>query len=61
MVECVCRQGYVAVYEQAAEGGWSCRVPDLPEVLAWGNYRQEAQQRIEEAIDLCVESYGRPG
>ncbi len=34
-VEGVCRQRYVAVYEQADDGGWSCRVPSFPEVFAW--------------------------
>lgn len=54
MVECVCRQGYLTVYEQADEGGWCCSVPDLPGIFAWGTDRQEAQRRVEEAIDLSA-------
>jgi predicted RNase H-like HicB family nuclease len=45
---------YVVVFEQAEEGGWGAYLPDLPGVVALGTTRQEAADRIHEAVDAYV-------
>lgn len=45
---------YVVVFEQAEDGGWGAYLPDLPGVVALGATRQEAADRIHEAVDAYV-------
>ena len=45
---------YVVVFEQAEEGGWGADPPDLPGVVALGTTRQQAADRIHEAVDAYV-------
>ena len=37
------------------EGGFTVRVPALPEIVSWGETEQEALSNAEEAISLVVE------
>lgn len=41
---------YVAIYEQAEDGGWGAYLPDLPGVVAVGRSRDEVAERIREAL-----------
>lgn len=45
---------YVVVFEQAEDGGWGAYLPDLPGVVALGATRQQAADRIHEAVDAYV-------
>jgi predicted RNase H-like HicB family nuclease len=40
---------YLVIYEQAGDGSWSASAADLP-VFAVGDTREDAEQRIREAI-----------
>jgi predicted RNase H-like HicB family nuclease len=54
---------YVVIYEQAEDGGWGAYLPDLPGVVSLGATREEAADRIEEALAAYVDelrSAGRP-
>lgn len=42
---------YVVIYEQAEDGAWGAYIPDLPGVVALGATREEATDRIHEALD----------
>ncbi len=46
---------YVALYEQAVDGGWGAYIPDLPGVVAGGETREEVERLIQEALVLCAE------
>ncbi|MDP9384164.1 MAG: type II toxin-antitoxin system HicB family antitoxin [Actinomycetota bacterium] len=52
---------YVVVYERAEDGGWGAYLPDLPGVVALGDTRQEASERIREAVALYVEELANLG
>jgi predicted RNase H-like HicB family nuclease len=42
---------YVVIYEQAEDGAWGAYFPDLPGVVALGVSREEAAERIHEALE----------
>ena len=42
---------YIVIFEEAQDGGWGASVPDLPGVVALGRTREEAADRIQEALD----------
>ena len=42
---------YIVIFEEAQDGGWGVYVPDLPGVVALGETREEAAERIQEALD----------
>lgn len=37
------------------DGRWSAEVPALPGCFTWGNTREEALERIKEAMELFLE------
>lgn len=41
---------YTALFEPAAEGGYTVTVPVLPGVITEGNTLEEARERVKEAI-----------
>ncbi|CAN5454364.1 hypothetical protein BH20ACT15_BH20ACT15_12430 [soil metagenome] len=41
---------YLVIFEQAEDGGWGAYMPDLPGVVALGGSRDEAAERIQEAL-----------
>lgn len=47
---------YPIVLEREEDGRYSVWAPDLPGCLSWGNSREEAVERIREAIELWIES-----
>ncbi len=51
---------YVVIYEEADDGGWGAYVPDLP-VFALGATKEEASDRMREALDAYVEEMRRIG
>jgi predicted RNase H-like HicB family nuclease len=46
---------YVVIYEQAEDGAWGAYIPDLPGVVALGVSREEAAERIHEALEAYAE------
>lgn len=52
---------YVVIYEQAEDGGWGAYLPDLPGVVALGASREEAADRIQEAITAYAEDLEERG
>ena len=52
---------YVVIYEQAADGGWGAYLPDLPGVVALGTTREEATERIQEALAAYAEDLQQRG
>jgi predicted RNase H-like HicB family nuclease len=52
---------YVVVFERAEDGGWGAYLPDLPGVVALGTTREEASNRIREALDAYVEEMATLG
>ncbi len=46
---------YVVIYEQAADGGCSAYLPDLPGVVAIAGSRHVVEERIQEALTAYVE------
>jgi predicted RNase H-like HicB family nuclease len=52
---------YVAVLEQADDGGWGAYVPDLPGCVAIGQTKEETEKLIREAIPLHIESLREDG
>ena len=47
---------YVVVIEKADDGSYSAYLPDLPGCVACGDTADEVRQRIEEAVQLHLES-----
>jgi predicted RNase H-like HicB family nuclease len=41
---------YVVIYERSDDGAWGAYLPDLPGVVALGDTREEASERIREAL-----------
>lgn len=41
---------YLVIYEQAPDGGWGAHSPDVDGVFAVGQTRDEAEQRMAEAL-----------
>lgn len=52
---------YVVIYEQAEDGGWGAYLPDLPGVVALGVTRDEAADRIKEALTAYTEDLEQRG
>jgi predicted RNase H-like HicB family nuclease len=52
---------YVVIYEQGDDGGWGAYIPDLPGVVALGTTRDQAAERIQEAIGAYAESLRERG
>ena len=52
---------YIVIYEQADGGGWGAYLPDLPGVVALGATREEAAERIQEALSAYVEQLRAEG
>lgn len=52
---------YIVIYEQADDGGWGAYLPDLPGVVALGTTRDEAADRIREAMNAYVEQLRAEG
>jgi predicted RNase H-like HicB family nuclease len=46
---------YIVIFEQAADGGSGAYLPDLPGVVALGDSRTEAEERIQEALQAYVD------
>ena len=46
---------YDVVLHPEPEGGFTVRVPALPEIVTYGEDEQEALAMAKEAIELCVE------
>lgn len=46
---------YVAIYEQAEDGGWGAYLPDLPGVVGLGTSREEVERRLAEALAVYAE------
>jgi predicted RNase H-like HicB family nuclease len=51
-----CDMDYAVVIEQALDGSYSAYVPDLPGCVACGDNLEEAQEMIQEAVALHIES-----
>lgn len=47
---------YVVVIEKADDGSYSAYVPDLPGCVSCGDTIQEAQEMIEEAVRVHIDS-----
>ncbi len=52
---------YVVIYEQADDGGWGAYLPDLPGVVALGSTREQAAERIQEALKAYAEDLQERG
>ncbi|MDQ2760299.1 MAG: type II toxin-antitoxin system HicB family antitoxin [Actinomycetota bacterium] len=52
---------YVVIYEQAEDGGWGAYLPDLPGVIGLGSTREEAVERIQEALSAYAEDLEQRG
>jgi antitoxin HicB len=48
-------QDYTIVLQPEPEGGFTVRVPELPEVVTYGESETEAMAMAKEAIELAVE------
>jgi predicted RNase H-like HicB family nuclease len=46
---------YLVIYEQAEDGGWGAHSPDVEGVFALGATRQEAEERMAEALAAHLE------
>jgi predicted RNase H-like HicB family nuclease len=46
---------YIVIFEQAEDGGWGAYLPDLPGVVALGDSRTEAAERIQEALQAYAD------
>ncbi len=51
---------YAVIYEQADDGGWSARIPDLEEVWSLGRTLPQARANVLDAvadwIAFCIET-----
>ena len=47
---------YPVVLELEEDGRYSASAPDLPGCFTWGATREEAAERMREAIELWIES-----
>jgi antitoxin HicB len=56
-------RSFTVVLRPEPEGGFTVRVPALPEIVTWGEDEQDALAMAKEAIELAVEhraSLGEP-
>ena len=54
---------YLVIYEQAQDGGWGAHSPDVDDVVAVGQSREEVEARIAEALSAHLSHLresGRP-
>lgn len=49
------QQSYDIVLRPEPEGGFTVRVPALPEIVTWGKDEEEALAMAREAIELVIE------
>jgi predicted RNase H-like HicB family nuclease len=47
---------YVALLEQASDGGWGAYVPDLPGCFSWGESRADAARNVRDAIETYMDA-----
>ncbi len=47
---------YVALLEQASDGGWGALVPDLPGCFSWGESRADAARNVRDAIETYIDA-----
>lgn len=52
---------YVVIYERADDGGWGAYIPDLPGVVAMGVTRDQAAERIQEALGAYADELRQHG
>lgn len=52
---------YVVIFEQAEDGGWGAYIPDLPGVVALGQSRSEAAERVQEALAAYADDLRQRG
>ena len=52
---------YVVIYERAEDGGWGAYLPDVPGVVALGATREQAAERIKEALSAYAEDLQERG
>jgi antitoxin HicB len=52
---------FSVVLEPEAEGGFTVRVPSLPEIVTYGKDEAEALAMAEDAIRLVLEDAAAPG
>lgn len=48
-------QSYTVVFQPEPEGGFTVRVPALPEIVTYGADEKEALRMAKEAIELSLE------
>ena len=48
---------YFAAFEPTGDGGYSVRVPDIPEIATQGDDAAEAMYMAEDAVRVSLESY----
>jgi len=48
-------KSYVAIFEQADDGGWGAYVPDLPGCVSWGPSREDAARNVRDAIETYID------
>lgn len=48
-------QQYCARLIPENDGRWTVEIPALPGCVTWGNTREEALERIKEAVELYLE------
>ncbi|MBI4910177.1 MAG: type II toxin-antitoxin system HicB family antitoxin [Acidobacteria bacterium] len=52
---------YTVLYEQLPEGGFLVRVQAMPEIVTYGQTREEARLMAEDAIRCVLESAQKTG
>ena len=52
---------FAVVLEPEAEGGFTVRVPSLPEIVTYGQDEKEALAMVEDAIRLVLEDMAARG
>jgi predicted RNase H-like HicB family nuclease len=54
-------KSYLVIYERAEDGGWGAHSPDVEGVFALGASREEAEQRMSEALTAHLDLLRRRG
>ena len=47
---------FTAVYEPAAEGGYTCWVKEIPAAISEGDTLEQAEANLQEALALVLKS-----
>jgi antitoxin HicB len=55
------KRTFAVVLEPEVEGGFTVRVPSLPEIVTYGKDEREALAMAEDAIRLVLEDYAARG